>query len=55
MRYASGVSYWKPHFKYELVAWFRGKFPHVAVWKWEAMTKSQLYGKYKEEREGRGK
>lgn len=43
--------YWHPQFKWQLVEWF---CQHVDSkrWKWEKMSKRQLWGKYKEMREG---
>jgi len=44
-------SYWHPQFKWQLIDWFNLQHPEVPIWKWNKMTKKQLYGKYKEERE----
>jgi len=44
--------YWHPKFKYQLVDWFHLYRPEVPIWKWERMSKRQLYGKYTEERRG---
>jgi len=43
--------YWRPIYKWQLVEWFYKMYPTTAKWKWERMTKRQLYGKYKEVRE----
>lgn len=43
--------YWKPEFKWQLVEWFHKKYPHMKRWKWRKMTREQIFGKYKEERE----
>lgn len=44
-------SYWHPQWKWQLVAWFKWKYPEVEEWKWKKMSKRQLYGKYKEVRD----
>jgi len=42
--------YWHPEFKWQLINWLHIYYPTVKPWKWEKMTKKQLYGKYKEVR-----
>jgi hypothetical protein len=44
--------YWHPQHKYQLVEWFHLQYPTKSVSKWERMSKKQLYGKYKEVRDG---
>jgi hypothetical protein len=43
--------YWHPQFKWQLVEWFHSRYPSVPIWKWERMSKRQLWGKYKEVRD----
>jgi len=44
-------NYWHPKFKFQLVEWFTSRYPNYPKWKWEKMSKKQLAGKYKEERQ----
>jgi len=46
-------SYWHPQWKWQLVDWFHQRYPDYPKWKWQRMSKKQLYGKYKEMRDGR--
>ena len=43
--------YWYPKEKWRLVLWFYNRYPQIRKWKWEKMSKEQLYGKYREMRE----
>ena len=44
-------NYWHPQYKWQLVDWFHQFYPMVPKWKWERMSKKQLYGKYKRVRD----
>jgi len=44
--------YWIPQFKWQLVDWFLIHEPASSKRKWERMSKKELYGKYKEVRDG---
>jgi hypothetical protein len=45
------MKYWHPQWKWQLIAWFKAKYPTEPEGKWKRMSKRQLWGKYKEIRD----